>query len=51
MKVRTSDSQSRESEFESTCCPFEALPVSFVPHCLSSLCIIEYLAIDLGGCM
>ena len=49
--VRTQDSQSREPEFESSRCRFEAFAISFTPHCHSSLsCINEYLAVDRGGC-
>ena len=48
--VRTTDSQSRESGFQSSCCCFEAWVVLFPPPCLSSLnCVNEYLAIDSGG--
>ena len=45
--VRTLDSQSREPGFESSCCRFEALAISFIPRCHSSLnCIDEYLATE-----
>ena len=48
--VRTSNSQSREVRFESSRCCFEALAISFTPHCHSSLsCINEYLVTDSGG--
>ena len=48
--VRTSGSQSREPEFESSCFRFEALAISFVPRCHSSLsCTNEYLATDRDG--
>ena len=43
--VKTSDSQSRESRFESSHCLFEAWTISFTPHC----CITEYLATGSGG--
>ena len=47
--VRTSDSQSREPGFESSYRRFEALAVSFILRCLSSLsCINEYMATDRG---
>ena len=46
--VITSDYQSRESGFESSCCRFEALAISFIPSCHA---IDEYLAIDSGGYM
>ena len=35
--VRSSDSQSRGPEFESTCCHFIVWGILFIPHCLSSL--------------
>ena len=48
--VRTSRSQSREPWFEISCCRFEALAISFIPRCHSSLsCINEYLASDIYG--
>ena len=48
--VRTLGSQSREPGFESSCCCFEALSVSFIPRCHSLFrCINEYLATDRGG--
>ena len=48
--ARASNSQSRDSGFESSFCRFEALIISFTPRCSSSLsCINEYLAIDSGG--
>ena len=44
--VKTSDSQSREPEFESSGCCFKTCAILFNPHCHSSLsCINEYLAI------
>ena len=47
---RRSDSQSRESGFESSCCRFEAWAISFTPRCsISHICINEYLAINNGG--
>ena len=50
--VRTSDSQSREPRFESSCCHFQAVAILFTPRCFSSLsCINEYLAIESGGCV
>ena len=46
--VGTLDSQSREPGFESFCCRFESLAVSFIPRCHSSpSCINEYLATDI----
>ena len=48
--VRMLGSQSRQPGFESSCCHVEALAISFIPHCHSSLiCINEYLARDRGG--
>ena len=42
--IRMLDSQLREPGFESSCCHFEALAISFIPRCYSSLsCINEYL--------
>ena len=47
--VGTLDSHSRESGFESSLCNFEALAISFTPHCHSSLSYInKYLATDRG---
>ena len=47
---RTLGVQSREPRFKSSCCHFEALAISFIPRCLSSLSFInEYLATDRGG--
>ena len=46
----TTGSQSREPGFESSCCRFEALTISFTPHCHSSLsCINEHLVTDRRG--
>ena len=43
--VRALDSQSRESRFQSSCCRFETLAISFIPRCHSSVsCITEYLS-------
>ena len=48
--VRMSGSQSREPWFESSCCRFEALEISFIPRChISFSCINEYLATDRDG--
>ena len=48
--VRTSDSQSRESGFKSSCCRLETSVISFTPRCSTLLsCINEYLDIDSGG--
>ena len=45
--VGASGPQSREPGFESSCCRFEALGISFLLRCLSShSCINEYLATD-----
>ena len=45
--VRTSGSHSRQPGFESSCCRFEALEISFIPRGHSSLsCINEYLATE-----
>ena len=47
--VRTSGSQ---PGFEYSCCRFEALAISFIPRCHSSLsCINNYLAIGSNGCL
>ena len=48
--VRTPDPQSREPGFESSCCRFETLAISFTPRCHSSLsCINEYMATKWDG--
>ena len=48
--VTTSGTQSRQPGFESSCCRFEALAISFIPRCHGSLsCINGYLATDIGG--
>ena len=48
--VRTLGSQLREPGLESSFCHFEALAISLIPHCHSSLsCINKYLATDRGG--
>ena len=47
--VRTLDSQLREPGFKSSFSGFEAQALSFIPCCLSELCINEYLAVDSGG--
>ena len=48
--VRTLGSQSREPGFEASCCCFETLAISFIPHRHSSFsCINEYLATNKGG--
>ena len=38
--VRTSRSQSREPGFESSCCRFEALSISSIPRCHSSISLL-----------
>ena len=48
--VRILDSQSRDSEFKSSWCCFEASAIFFAPHCHSSLsCINEYVTRDGSG--
>ena len=42
--VRTSDSQSREPGFESSCCRFEDWAISFTPRCFSSVFVNEHPA-------
>ena len=40
--VRMSSSKSREPGFKSSCCRFEALAISFIPCCHSSLNCIKW---------
>ena len=52
LMVRTSDSQSREPGFESSCCHFETWAILFTLRWFSSInCLNEYLAIHSSGCV